>query len=43
MMGKILKIVNTPEGEIILGGLGKGGRYIIRNGIAEGEERQTLI
>lgn len=38
MLCKILKIVNTWEGKIILGGLGKGGGDIIRNAIAEGKK-----
>lgn len=35
---KILKVVNTQEGEMILGGLGKQKLDIIRNDIAKGKK-----
>lgn len=38
MLCKILKVVNTWLGKIILGGLGKGGGDIIRNDIAKGKK-----
>lgn len=37
MMCEMLKVVNAGEGEIILGGLGKGEEDLIRNDIAKGK------
>lgn len=42
MMCKMLKVINTRAGDIILDGVGKGEEDIIRNNIIKGKKAFNL-